>query len=309
MTAIEEIASYLPATSTPISVPLGHAGLGDRAQDYERYYGFSRVRIDPGVGIAEQLSAAASALAGVRERAEDIRYVVYAPTIQATAPYPDTPLRQVCQTLGLPRALPFSLTQHACASALLAIEVCGRLLQADRDPTGLALVLAGEKTFTNESRVIPDAAVMGEGIAGVLVSGFGSSNRVLAYAVHTLGEYHQAPFQAEAEEGRFQREYPAAVAAVIEDAVARAGLRMTDIELILPHNVNRMSWLRVLKDLGLSKSHIMLDNQRELGHCFGADPFLNYQTAREQGRLGPGARYVMIAAGLGATLAALVLQS
>ena len=44
------------------------------------------------------------------------------------------------------------------------------------------------------------------------------------------------------------------------------------------------------------------------GHCFGADPFINYATARDFGRLSPGDRYLMVAVGLGANFAATVVE-
>jgi 3-oxoacyl-[acyl-carrier-protein] synthase-3 len=63
-----------------------------------------------------------------------------------------------------------------------------------------------------------------------------------------------------------------------------------------------------MRQIGVPKDRLLLDNQPELGHCFGADPFVNYQTACERGRLRPGDAYVMTAAGLGATLAAMVFR-
>jgi len=44
------------------------------------------------------------------------------------------------------------------------------------------------------------------------------------------------------------------------------------------------------------------------GHCFCADPFINYQTVRELGLLKPGDKYLMTSAGLGQTFSAAVFQ-
>ncbi|MDF2807909.1 MAG: 3-oxoacyl-ACP synthase, partial [Cellulosimicrobium sp.] len=68
----------------------------------------------------------------------------------------------------------WTLTQHACASALLAVDVAGRLLAADRDPDALALVLTGEKAFSPGSRLIEGTTIMGEGTAAVLVAADGA---------------------------------------------------------------------------------------------------------------------------------------
>ena len=308
MTSIVEVATHLPPRSIPIGPRLTELGLAGDADLYERFYGFARIRVEPDRSLADQMCAAAGKLTELRGREGDVRYLVHAPTIQLTAPYPDSPLRAVRRSLGLTHAMQFSLNQHACASGLLAIDVCGKLLAADHDPDALALILVGEKTFTRVAQVIAHSAVMGEGMAAVLVRAGGVRDRLLGYATRTWGEFHQGPNLPPEMEAKFQGAYAATLVEVILAAVAQAGMSVADVALVLPHNVNRMSWLRILRQLGLPKTRLLLDNQAEFGHCFGADPFINYQTACERGRLRPGDGYVMTGAGLGATLAAMVFQ-
>jgi 3-oxoacyl-[acyl-carrier-protein] synthase-3 len=127
-----------------------------------------------------------------------VRYLVQAATIALAVPYPRSAVQEVRRALGLDRARAFSLTQHACASALLAVDVCGRLLAADGDPDALALIVTGEKTFTRVAQLIPDSAVMSEGTAAVLVRPGGGRDTVLGYASRCHGEYFRAPFQSAA---------------------------------------------------------------------------------------------------------------
>lgn len=308
MTSLLEVACYLPDRRLSLADYFAGTGVAEDAGIYTRYYGFGGIRRDTGGNLAEQLTAAGAGLDLLRGRESQVRYVVYAPTIQLAAPYPHNPLWTARDALGLHRALPFSLAQHACASALLAIEACGKLLAGDGDPDALALMFTGEKTFTGVAQVLPHAAVMGEGVAAVLIGSGGDRDRVLAYATRTLGEFHEAPELPEELEAEFQNRYPDALAEVIRAALAGAGLTPADLALVLPHNVNKMSWLRVLLRLGLPRDRLYLDNQRELGHCFGADPFISYRGAVAAGRLRPGDFYLMATAGLGATLAALVLR-
>ena len=103
--------------------------------------------------------------------------------------------------------------------------------------------------------------------------------------------------------------YPVVLASVVLAAVGKAGLVMDDIDLILPQNVNRMSWLPVLQRLGIrGMDRIFWDNIPLVGHCFCADTFLNYLAAREHGRLRRGMRYVMTAVGEGETFSAMVFE-
>ncbi|MEU6477904.1 3-oxoacyl-[acyl-carrier-protein] synthase III C-terminal domain-containing protein [Streptomyces sp. NPDC047017] len=258
---------------------------------------------------ARLLLAAAHGLTGLRGNERRVRYVLQGRTMPVGAPYPRSTVHEVRDALGLHGAHAFCVTQHACASGLLAVELAGRLLAADGDPQALALVLTGEKVFTEGARVIPDTGVMGESAAAVLVSPGGPGDRLLGYATQTCGAFEDGmgmtPEAAEA----FQEAYPQVLAQVIRSALARAGLGFGDIDLILPHNVNRLSWIPVLKELGVhGAGRVFTENIAKIGHCFGADPFLNHVSARETGRLLPGSRYVMTAVGLGATFSAMAFE-
>jgi 3-oxoacyl-[acyl-carrier-protein] synthase-3 len=51
-----------------------------------------------------------------------------------------------------------------------------------------------------------------------------------------------------------------------------------------------------------------LRNVARFAHCYCADPFLNYTSALEQGRLRRGDHYLMAAVGPGATFTATVVR-
>ncbi|RCV48389.1 3-oxoacyl-[acyl-carrier-protein] synthase III C-terminal domain-containing protein [Marinitenerispora sediminis] len=309
MTCLEAVAGYLPSESTPVSEILGKLGVeGSQIALYERFYGFSQVRRAPGAGLRDLMLSAAGRLDALRGAEHRVRYVLYPRTIQLCAPYPINPLHDVCAELGLRHATAFSVTQHACASGLLAVDIAGRLLAADGDPDALALVFAGEKAFTPSAQLIRDTAIMGEGMATVLVSAHGDRDRLLGYATQTKGQFHGAPFLPVKLDAEFEAVYPATLAEVVLAAVRQAGLRPSDIDLVLPHNVNLVSWLRVAKMTGLPRDRIFLDNLPVTGHCFCADSFINHQSARELGRLRPGDHYLMTAVGLGATFSAMVFR-
>ena len=91
-------------------------------------------------------------------------------------------------------------------------------------------------------------------------------------------------------------------------AVARAGLELDDIDLILPHNVNTVSWKRLCQAMGVPVARVLLDNVPVTGHSFCADAFINYRTAAERGRLHPGRKYLIAAVGSGATFSAMVFE-
>lgn len=310
MTSLEAVSTYVPAHATSVEPYLERLGVDQEKRGlYGLFFGFQETRTEPDSSITDLMRSALGKL-DLSGRAERVRYLVQASTILSSS-YPTSPLHEVRAEFGLHNATTFSVSQHACASGLLAVDVCGKLLAGDvargGDPDALGLVLVGEKTFTEVAQVA-DAAVMGEGMAAVLVSHNGNSDRLISYATRGYGEFCRAPW-LDAEQGaRFDQVYPAALREIITLALEKAGITASDLSLVLPHHVNRMSWLRAAKTLGIPKDRVLLQNLPHYGHSFGADSFINYQTAVELGRLEQGDFYLMTAVGLGATFGAMVFQ-
>ncbi|HUJ06843.1 MAG TPA: 3-oxoacyl-[acyl-carrier-protein] synthase III C-terminal domain-containing protein [Streptosporangiaceae bacterium] len=323
MTAMEAVSVYLPPTRTPVESLAGSLGLTDmQVRLFKRFHGLSEVGRDPDASLYDLLMMAAAGLDALRGRQHRVRYVLYARAMPVVVPYPVNPLHEVCQALGLGHALAFTLTHQSCASGLLAIDLAGRLLAADEAgrPGGagggdgqdcadgpLALILSGEKAFTREAQMFADTTIFGEGAAACLVSAFGTRDRLLAYASSVRGEFDSA---TGANDARLQREYRPSLAEVMRQALDEAGLTLDDISVVLPHNVNLVTWQRMCTLLAFPRDRVLLDNIPTSGHVFCADMFVNYQTACERGLLRRGDPYLAAAvgAGGGATFSAMVFE-
>ncbi|HTX27913.1 MAG TPA: 3-oxoacyl-[acyl-carrier-protein] synthase III C-terminal domain-containing protein [Streptosporangiaceae bacterium] len=324
MTALEAVSVYMPPLRIPIESLAGPLGLTDtQVKLFRRFHGLREVSRDPEASLYDLLMKAAAGLDALRGQEHRVRYVLYARAMPVVAPYPVNPLHEVCHTLGLDHALAFTVTHQSCASGLLAIDIAGRLLAGDTaaadgpddpgpgpdDPGSgpLALVLSGEKAFTREAQMFTDTTVFGEGASACLVSAFGARDRLLAYASNVRGEFDSATGENDAQ---MQREYRPCLAEVMRQALDEAGLTFDDIRVVLPHNVNLVTWQRMCRLLEIPVDRVVLDNIPTSGHVFCADVFLNYQTARERGLLQPGDRYLAAAvgAGGGATFAAMVFE-
>ena len=328
MTALEAVSVYLPPARIPIESLAGSLGLTDmQVKLFRRFHGLREVSRDPDGSLYDLLMKAAAGLDALRGREHRVRYVLYARAMPVVAPYPVNPLHEVCRALGLGHALAFTITHQSCASGLQAIDVAGRLLAADAadaantagtagtagtadGPGGqgpLALILAGEKAFTRAAQMFVDTTVFGEGASACLVSAFGARDRLLAYASSVRGEFDSATGENGA---RLQREYRPSLAEVMRQALDEAGLTLDDIRVVLPHNVNLVTWQRMCTLLKFPRDRVLLDNIAASGHVFCADMFANYTTACERGLLQPGDRYLAAAvgAGGGATFAAMVFE-
>jgi len=313
VTTLEAVATFLPDERVPIEALADQLELSPiKVEVFRRHLRFGEIRLDRTGTVLDLLLGAVANLDALRGREHRVRYVFHARSYPVGTPYPCNPLHDLCRMFGLQHAVACTVTGQACASGLLAIDLAGRLLAAEPDADEpdeepLALVLAGEKAFTREAQISPDASIFGEGAAACLVGRSGPRDRMLSYAASLHGEFDSEDPEVAA---RFQRDYPMLLAEAIRAAVAKAGLGMDEISLILPHNVNRIAWQRVCRQLGFPIARVVLDNLPTTGHVFCADTFFNYLTARGRDLLHPGDRYVVSAAGAarGATLSAMVFE-
>jgi len=314
MTALEAVSVYLPKTRVPIESLAGPLGLTDmQVKLFRRFHGLREVSRDPDASLYDLLMQAVAGLDALRGQEHRVRYVLHARTMPVIGPYPVNPLHEVCQAIGLGHAVAFTVTHQSCASGLLAIDMAGRLLATDMadgqdgQPPPLALVLSGEKAFTREAELFADTTIFGEGAAACLVSPFGARDRLLAYASNVRGDFDSA---TGANDARLQREYRPSLAEVMRRALDEAGLTFDDIRVVLPHNVNLVTWQRMCVLLKFPLDRVVLDNIPASGHVFCVDMFANYQTACDRGLLRPGDRYLAAAvgAGGGATFAAMVFE-
>jgi len=309
VTALEAVAVHLPRHTEPIEAVGARIGLTPRQlRLFRRFHGLDRVRLDPDGTLLDLLTGAVDALPELRGQEHRVRFVLHARSMPVAVPYPLNPLHRLLESRGLAHANAFTVTHHACAVGLLAIDLAGRLLAGDPDPQALALVLAGEKTFTRDAQLVPETAIFGEGAAACLVRAEGPRDRVLSYAVRHRPDFDGRLAEDPALLTRYQRDYPETMAEAITAALDQAGTQLAELALLLPHNVNEVSWKALCRRLGFPLDKLVLDNVASVGHSFAADALINLHTAATRGLLQSGDRYLIAASGIGATFSAMVVE-
>ncbi|WP_117212772.1 3-oxoacyl-[acyl-carrier-protein] synthase III C-terminal domain-containing protein [Allorhizocola rhizosphaerae] len=306
MTALASVGCYLPELGVDVRAIGKAAGADDKTVwKFGKLFGLDTVRRAPEHDMRGIMAGAVRALPGLRGNESRVRYVIGARTMSTAVRADRYPMEEVCQEFGMTNAVAFTLGQHGCATGLLGVYLAGQLLAADADPDGLALVLTGEKTHP-VIQMIPESAVMGESTAACLVSASGEHDRLLGYATRTCGQWTSVP--PDPLDADFLKEHNELLADVMREATDAAGVGLDDVAIILPHNVNRLTWSWTCRVLDLPLERVYLDNIPVTGHCFAADPFINLVHARDAGRLRRGDTYLMAAVGLGATFSAAVLR-
>ncbi|MEU7957187.1 3-oxoacyl-[acyl-carrier-protein] synthase III C-terminal domain-containing protein [Micromonospora humida] len=324
-TLLHRVEAFTPVRSWTIEEIGAACGLNRyQTKVLRRIRGLAEVRADPDGDLFDLLVPAASAaLRGLPDPAV-VRYLLYAHTLPDPAPSHVLVADQLRERLGLAGADAFAVTQQFCASGLAAIDIAGELLRADGDPAAKALVVTGEKAFNSVLRYVLQVSVTGEASTAFLVGldapggpdGFpraddsvpGAGSRVLSYAARTEGEFADG-FRMSAEKlRRFGDTYNTHLWAAMSDALSYAGLSLSDIHLVVPHNVNASLWLRLCAEVGLDRRRIFLDNIPRYGHCNCSDPFLNLASMRERGLVRSGELYMLTSVGIGSSYAAMVIE-
>lgn len=307
MLYIKQVGTFVPETSVSVLEMRDRLGLTDsQARLYTRFLGLDRIAVAPDSKLADMLTGAAeSALHGADRAA--VRHLIYTHTIQHIAPPSEQVLDDVRTRLGLPNASAFSVSHQNCVAGLYAVHLA-RYLLFDEPRGSLVLVLAGEKAFSRQVQLIPGTTIMGEAAAACLVGGDPGGDQVLAVSMRTLGQFYQCQDLPEDLQVEYKQCYVQTISEVLRDALDRAGFDAGELTAVLPHNVNRLSWRQVADNVGIPLERIFLDNVPRLGHCFGADPFINLSDARAAGRIRPGDVVLLATAGLGATFAAIVVR-
>ncbi|MFG2287178.1 3-oxoacyl-ACP synthase III family protein [Streptomyces sp. NPDC048595] len=307
LVTLEDIAAHTPERTVTVRDLAEPLGLNpSKVRLFTTMQGLKELRQDPEADLFQLVLPAARRVLDALPSKERVTYLLFAHATQQIAPHGICPARVLRRELGLDHAVAFAVTQQNCATGMAAVDIAGELLRSDGDPDARALVVTGEKSFTPGVQLVPDTALMGEAAAACLVAVDGPGDPVRSYVTRTLGAYANGVRLGKEKAAELGQIYPDRFADVMRKAVADAGLTLDDIDLLIPHNVNMMSWRQTIKAMGFPRERTYLDNIPRFSHCFASDVLLNYTTLKAEGRLVPGRHYLMASVGVGTTFAAMV---
>lgn len=309
MLSIEKVCVYKPSSCYQLSID--HSRYGFNAIEMrvlKTLYGLNTIPVEQTKPIVDFVKAPIESLLMEHDiDANNIRVLIHSHTSPVISSFDHSVVNEVKAQLKLTNALCFGMTLHNCASVLMALDVIDKLLRGF-DTLSKAILVCGEKAFTRTTQVIPNTSIAGDACACALLSLHHTHSRLLATDHLTDGRFSRGIWMNEDESACFQRCYYENVQIVIYNAIKKAGISLSDIKLILPHNINTFSWHRIASSMQISNDRIFLKNIEEYGHCFGADVLINYATALSHGFFIPGDYFMMVTVGLGASFIAAVFQ-
>ena len=303
---IEGVEVYLPRRA--ISVEESVAGFGlsrPQVRMLRRLHGFDEIRTDPDLPLLDLVTAAARGVLRTIPDTATVKYVIFAHTVQTISPSHVHMAEAISASLGLTEAESFTISQQHCANSLSALDIAG-------EPCALTAIPPPACCSLRARSGCPPSRASS---ASVLRSGRPRPRASSAWAGAATGSCPMRTGPGGCPTPTWE-EYPnIAMARYVEDlvyvigeALRRANTGISDIDMVIPHNVSRMLWYRTSEALGIDRRRVFLDTVGPIGHCYCSDPFLNLVAMAEGGRLVPGRRYLLTSVGLGATHTAVVIE-
>lgn len=304
------LAYYLPPKTLSVD-GLARAGKLESSKKTLRAFGFARVHVADRTSadnLAEK--AVARLFRRSRIRPADIDVILYCSALSmgssrktgnpaALFQYPATLLQY---RFGMSRANVIGICQAGCVSFLSATRLAADMIRAESQVHRVLCV---------SSDVLPPAAkrevlynLISDGACAAVVERHCERNRLVSWSQATKGFY----WDSANKENEIIASYFPTARFVIHAALEKARLRLSDIRLIIPHNVNRKSWEILLQLLGARKTQFFGRNIKTKGHTIAADNIINLQDAIRAGRVRRGDYLLLFTFGFGAHWACTILQ-
>lgn len=240
-------------------------------------------------------------LSGLVDR-DRIKYLIYVHTASWVSLIDNSVDVYIKHQFSFSNTYIWETSLYKCVGFFKALELLQRILFGN----DLGLILTGEVAFTPKLRVVPRSTIVGDAATASLFSLSGSFHRLLSVKTKLINGYEKGIYLSNSQLSVFEEKYVAETASVIFETLAAASIRLSDVALILPHNVNIPTWRKIAAALCFPIEKIYLGNISKLGHAFCSDHLVNLQSAISECILKPGDYYLMVGCGLGFFISAAV---
>jgi 3-oxoacyl-[acyl-carrier-protein] synthase-3 len=320
---IHWIAEYLPAQVASVD-DLHNGGLLRGSPETLKSFGFDTVHLACGESNIDMAIAAAERVLeeSAIDRAE-IGMILYAAALNSSSTLWDGnggsangsvlqldtvadlfkyPVSLLQTELDLPHASVIGINQLGCASIFAALRMA-RALIVTEDDLKAVLCVSADKFPAGRQRDLAYNLVS-DGACAAIVRRGAARNRIVECTQVTKG----ALWDSEEIENEIIAAYFPTATALIERTLAKAGLRMDDIALVIPHNVSLRSWEILGRLIGCPAERIYTDNIARVGHTIASDNLLNLRRATEAGRVQKGDHLLLFTFGYGSNWACMIVQ-
>jgi 3-oxoacyl-[acyl-carrier-protein] synthase-3 len=305
----------LPTLAKPLE-ELEQEGRLNSSATLLRSYGFEQclMQEDPQAAFELVLQSAQQAVSVSQRGADEISRVflysgILAPAAVAAQENGSLhlfkyPAAELQHRLKLPKANAIGLSQQGCSGLLSAIDMAGKLLAGPGVEAGESILCAALDCLPPWAEreilynIISDAA------GALIISRNCPHNRIVHFHQHVQSYYWNTPLH----ELELMASYFPIAQRVIAAALEGAGLKLSDLRWIVPHNVSLRSWEILAKLLEFPMDKIWTRNIPRVGHTVSCDHIINLVDMEREGALQDGDYLLLFTFGFGARWSAMVIQ-
>ena len=201
--------------------------------------------------------------------------------------------------------LPLAMSAAKCATPIQLL----RWLDRNRALQDVLLV-TGDIADNAELRVTP-VALCSDTICLTHLSKRIGDLRVLAATTLYDGKYSAGIWLESNDQlaRDYDNNYQANVVTTVDRCLRRCGMERSDIDYVIPHNVNINTWKKLADKLSIAMERVFMTNLPRFAHCFGGDMFINLASLYERLEGGaPPVNCLAVSAGIGASFGAAIVQ-
>ena len=267
------------------------------------------------------IEAAKSTLDGSPVPAEGIELIIVA-TASTDSNFPAVACK-VQSAIGAKNAAAFDVSA-ACSGFLCAITTAKQYLTSGMFKT--ALVIAAEKaTNLLDWSDRATCVLFGDGAGACILAPVEEGRGILSEYLHSAGEFHELLYVKTEEPAQLEFntkiQKPAIVmqgqelfkvavtsmADAVDLVVEKAGLKLEDVDCVVPHQANDRIISAVAKRAGVSKDKFFINIQK-YGNTSAAAVAIALYEAVEEGMIKPGSVVVKVTFGSGLVTAANLIK-
>lgn len=204
---------------------------------------------------------------------EEIDVLMFAHTsVNSVAPPPASITAYLQTRFGFHRANCFSVAQQNCVSTIAAIRLACMMIRTNQSIRNVVVVSSDQiRSDCDHLRAIQSEGMHSDGACALLISRDWSSNQILGVSYRAEARF----FIGYLEEPEYIEGYYVSALAVLRQVEKRAGVKLKDLECILPHHINIKAWQKMTAFIRVPFERVFTENFGLKGHVFGCDAFIN----------------------------------
>ncbi|MEZ8273199.1 hypothetical protein AB6C54_18445 [Vibrio splendidus] len=175
----------------------------------------------------------------------------------------------------------FEIDQHNCAGGFWGLSLAQNLLSSGKAQRIAIVVGDTFQHFTPNERYIPGCTMMADGFVALIVDELAGEWQIEKVFTNHNTEFHQGLFGGDEQNKAFYQAHDS----LVSDALRALDDDVYPFDAILPHNINRVSWMNFIRRFPNNEKRLDLGLLPDIGHCCAADPFLLLEQYYQQSTL------------------------